>query len=146
MRSTMSACARILVLAAVACRGAPPAKEPPRTSMNAAIADREWVLVALGERSAPLGSQNRPATLRFDAAASHAAGFAGCNQFGAPYTITADSLRFGPVVSTRMACADGDELERGFLSALAAVTTYRVTDSTLTLGDSSGVLARFRAR
>src|SRR2546421_12870784 len=37
---------------------------------------------------------------------------------------------------TKMACAEGDELERSLLGALAAVSTYQVSDSTFSLMDS----------
>jgi hypothetical protein len=73
-------------------------------------------------------------------------GFGGCNRFSASYRLSGDSLSFGPVVSTKMACTDGDELERSFLATLPKVATYQVTDSALTLNDPGGVLARFRAR
>ena len=45
-----------------------------------------------------------------------------------------------------MACTDGMELERRFLVALPVFTTWRRTDSTLTLSGPSGPLAQFRLR
>jgi heat shock protein HslJ len=56
-----------------------------------------------------------------------------------------DSLDFGPVISTKIACADGDELERRFVAALDGVTHYQVADSMLTLSGPGGALAHFRA-
>lgn len=55
-----------------------------------------------------------------------------------------DSLRFGPAISTKMACAEGDALERAFLAIIPDVTGYAATDSTLTLNGSSGALAGFK--
>lgn len=111
-----------------------------------AIVEREWALVTLGDSAAPKGSGGKPATIRFDSAASRAAGFAGCNRYSAPYTIAGDSLGFGLAISTKMACAEGDSLERAYLAIIPEVTGYRATDSTLTLTDSSGSLAVFRAQ
>ena len=74
-----------------------------------------------------------------------AAGFAGCNRYSAGYTLAGDSLTFGPAVSTKMACADGDELERGYLAMLPAIKNYRLSDSMLTLNGSTGPLAHFRS-
>jgi hypothetical protein len=71
------------------------------------------------------------AALGCESTTSRAAGFAGCNRFSASYRLSGDSLSFGPIVS-KMACADGDELERSFLTALPS--------------GPGGVLARFRAR
>ncbi len=131
----------------------PPAASPPAPAaadaaapVAGSITGREWVLVALGEQASPGGAGEKPATVQFDSATSRAAGFAGCNRFSGSYTLGRGSLSFGPVMSTRMACADGDELERGFLAALPRVTVYTLADSTLTLGSADGPLLRFRAR
>jgi len=114
--------------------------------MSAASLDnREWALVALGEVAAPVGAGNRPATIQFDPTTGRAAGFAGCNRYSAGYTVAGDSLTFGPAISTKMACADGDQLERGYLAMLPAIRSYALSDSTLTLNGSDGPLARFRA-
>lgn len=111
-----------------------------------AIAEREWALVTLGHRSAPLGSGSKPATIRFDSASSRASGFAGCNRYSAPYTMAGDSVHFGPAISTKMACAEGDSLERAYLAIIPEVTGYQASDSTLTLTGSDGALAGFRAQ
>lgn len=71
---------------------------------------------------------------------------AGCNHFRASYTLADASLRFGPALATKMACADGDDLERSFLAALPLVRTYEATDSALILKGAGGPLAQFRAR
>ena len=127
---------------------AAPASQSARSgeSRGPAIAEREWALVTLGDSAAPPGSGGKPATIRFDSAASRAGGFAGCNRYSAPYMIAGDSLHFGPALSTKMACAEGDSLERAFLAVIPNVTGYRATDSTLTLTGSDGALAGFRAQ
>jgi len=108
------------------------------------IADRDWELAAIGERSNPRASGNRPATLRLDSSTSRAAGFAGCNRYNAGYVLHADSLSFTAPVSTRMACTDGMEVEAAFLGALTGVRTYEATDSTLVLEAQGASLMRFR--
>jgi heat shock protein HslJ len=145
MRVVRAAPAALLLLAA--CPGPQQQRQEQSSSpAQTPITDREWVLVMLGNQASPAGRGNQPATLRFEATASHAAGFAGCNHFRASYTLSVDSLRFGPVLATKMACADGDDLERSFLAALPLAVTYESTDSTLILKGASGPLARFRAR
>jgi len=146
MRLHPSLCLSLLLLALIGCAPKPPAPEQPPSSTGGPITDRDWVLIALGERSAPLGSGNRPITLQLEAATARAAGFAGCNRYGAGYTLSADTLKFGPAISTKMACGEADEVERSFLAILPAITTYRITDSTLTLQSVDGPLATFRAR
>ena len=44
---------------------------------------------------------------------------------------------------TKMACAEGMDLERQFTEALAATNHYRVTGTELTLFGVSGTVARF---
>jgi heat shock protein HslJ len=112
----------------------------------AAIVEREWALVTLGDSAAPPGSGGKPATIRFDSAAARASGFSGCNRYSAPYTIADDSLHFGVAISTKMACAEGGELERAYLAIISQVTGYQATDSTLALTGSAGTLAGFRAQ
>lgn len=146
MRFAHAALAALLLLAAC-----PRPQQQPRPGQASApaqtpITDREWVLVTIGNQASPAGRGNQPATLRLDSTDSHAAGFAGCNHYRASYTLAGDSLRFGPVLATKMACADGDDLERSFLAALPLAATYESTDSALILKGATGPLARFRAR
>jgi heat shock protein HslJ len=134
------------LLTVVACGPKPPASERPPAVSTGSLDNREWALVGLGEVAAPLGAGGRPATIQFDPTTRRAAGFAGCNRYSAGYAVAGDSLTFGPALSTKMACADGDELERGYLAMLPAIRRYALSDSILTLSGSDGPLARFRAR
>ena len=85
----------------------------------------------------------RRATLRFEADTARVGGFAGCNQFGGPYAIDGDSLRFGPLVSTMMACTEGMQLESEYLAALQATRRYELSSTQLKLFGPSGPVARF---
>jgi heat shock protein HslJ len=145
MRPVLGAIAALCLLRVPACGPKPPAPEQPPAAATASLDNREWALVGLGEVAAPLGAGGRPATIQFDPTTGRAAGFAGCNRYSAGYTLAGDSLTFGPAVSTRMACADGDELERAYLAMLPAIRSYALSDSTFTLNGSGGPLARFRA-
>jgi heat shock protein HslJ len=142
----------VAAIVMIACGEAPNERAPEAeasqqpSAQTTTIVERDWALVMLGDSAAPLGAGGKPATIRFDSAAKRAAGFAGCNQYSATYTMAGDSLHFGPAISTKMACAEGDSLERAFLSIVPEVSNYQATDSTLTLAGSSGPLARFRAQ
>ena len=146
MRFAFAASGALLFLAACTSPQKQPSQEQSTMPAQSPIADRDWVLVALGEQSSPAGRGGQPATLRLEASSSRAVGFAGCNRFSASYSLAGDSLRFGPAIATKMACADGDKLERSFLGALPVVATYEATDSALILKGPSGLLARFHAR
>ena len=148
--SRLAACAAAFFLLACTRAAGDGASDTVASSSSgaplSAIVERDWALVTLGDSAAPLGSGGKPATIRFDSAATRASGFAGCNRYSAPYTTSGDSLHFGPAISTKMACADGDSLEREYLAVIPEVTRYQATDSTLTLTGSSGALAQFRAQ
>jgi putative lipoprotein len=125
----------------------PAATATDSASVPRAITDRDWELASLGESAAARrGGGGKPATLRLDAATTRASGFAGCNRYSGPYTLAADSLSFGALITTKMFCQDGDALERAFLAMLPSVRTWQATDSTLTLSAAGAPLATFRAR
>jgi heat shock protein HslJ len=72
------------------------------------------------------------ATLEF-AEAGRASGKGSCNRFSGPVTLTGDRISFGPLISTKMACAE-DALtlqENNFLEALGAAERYAVDGSEL---------------
>lgn len=77
-----------------------------------------------------------------------ASGHAGCNRYSATIeTDNAGSLRFGPVMATKMACLDDSRMqaERAFLTLLESVRGYRYADGRLRLTDENGtVVAEFR--
>jgi len=104
----------------------------------------EWSLVELNGAPAPLGAGDRPATLTLGDSA-RASGFGGCNRIAGSYELAGDSLRFGPLISTRMACDQGMELEQAYGAALEATRRFRVTEAGLELLGADGVIARFRA-
>ena len=75
-----------------------------------------------------------------------AVGRGGCNNYTTRYQRTDDSISFGPMVSTRMACApDLMNLEQSYLSTLeAASSVERRADGTLVLstGDAKQLVFR----
>ena len=125
----------LLGVAASGCKPAPAA---------APITDREWSLVQLGDNSSPLGNGGKPVTMTLALAETRASGNAGCNRYSGPYTLSGGSLTFGPAISTKMACAEGMDVETAFLGMLPSVTGFQATDSSLTLLGPAGPLARFR--
>lgn len=111
---------------------------------QAPLLGAEWTLVALDSQPAGGGQGNRPGTLTLGIDAPRASGFAGCNRFAGNYALQPPALRFTDTVSTRMACAEGDALERRYLAALAATRHYKLDGKVLELLAEEGrVLARF---
>jgi putative lipoprotein len=106
----------------------------------------EWSLVELDGKPAPLGAGDKPATLSLTTSDNRASGFSGCNRWAGSYERTGDQLRFGQMLSTKMACVSGMELEQQFLSALERVRSYAITPTGLELKSDSVVLARLVRR
>jgi putative lipoprotein len=108
------------------------------------LTDQMWALVALGDGSPPpAGAQGRQATMRLDSGSPRVSGFAGCNRYSGSYLLSGDSLRLGAIASTKMACPDGEALERVVLGLLPRVTTYVLTHQGLELRGFGGTLGRF---
>lgn len=123
-------------------------KSPPDAADavdRAPLIGTEWRLVELERSPAPLGAENRPATLMLSAEGRRAGGFGGCNRFVGTYALKGDSLRLGPLAMTRMACAQGNELEVRFTQRLDRVRTYRISGRGLELMAGDSVVARLMA-
>ena len=93
-----------------------------------------WTLPGGGLRTIPHPSTNsRPLTASFvhDQGAPRMSGFAGCNQYNAPYTVANGQLivRANPV-ATMMACAPQTmQLEQDFLAGLTRITATSVDNT-----------------
>lgn len=75
---------------------------------------------------------------------NRASGHAGCNGFGAMYTVDGFEVSFDQIISTMMACADEDVMaqEVAYVSALGTITTYEITadDQLILTGDTGDEL------
>jgi heat shock protein HslJ len=74
-----------------------------------------------------------------------ATGTDGCNNFGGPYTVDGDSLKFGALISTLIACEEAVSAQAtAFQKALAETAKFSVAGDTLTLSSADGAeLATF---
>jgi len=107
-----------------------------------------WVLRTLGGEPAPVGAGGKRVDIRFDAEGQRASGFSGCNRYTGTYrregaAAEGQALTFGPTAGTRMACAEGGELELAYLQMLAGVTSFRLQGDTLSLLSDGEVVATF---
>jgi heat shock protein HslJ len=141
LRLVSMAFTAFVVFAFAACQPPNPASSDP--DFRAAVSSVDWELIELNGKTASAGAGGRRATLRFNVTREQAGGFAGCNHFGGAYTVGGDSLRFGDLFSTQMACAAGMELESEYLAALQATRRYELSATQLKLFGPSGPVARF---
>ncbi len=111
--------------------------EPVTTS----IVGTAWSLCDLGGAPVPPPAP----TLSFDEA-DRVHGNAGVNRFGGTISIEGASIRFGPLMSTRMAGPpERMELEQRYLKALDAADRWELRDGVLTLYATGSVAAVFEA-
>jgi heat shock protein HslJ len=117
------------------------AEAPPPDPFNPAatqlLDDTSWQLTSWtradgATRDVPHGEGDKaagapltaPLTLTLSTASGQrrASGFSGCNRYTGTYMLRDGKLSFGPLASTRMACASaGGKLESDYLDALAHI-------------------------
>lgn len=80
----------------------------------------------------------RPAFMEF-AEGGRVSGSLGCNRFSGSYQGTLPAIKFGPMMSTKMACmGEGDRVERGFSQALNTAAKVELFEGKLRLMDAAG--------
>jgi heat shock protein HslJ len=105
-----------------------------------ALEGTAWTLDSIGHDGAVssvlAGSE---VTLRLEEGVAN--GSAGCNTFNGDYESSGDTLTFGPLASTKMACEQGVmDQEAQVLAALGEVTSWSVEEDRLTLSGEGGDL------
>ncbi|WP_347049608.1 META domain-containing protein [Flavobacterium olei] len=103
-----------------------------------------WVLEELnGYKVFITDFQKEFPRVEINSAENRFSGFGGCNSMTGQIFFEKDVLRFSKVVSTLMACPQGNK-EGEFLKALQAATTYSIGDNRLTLSNPSTKLIVFK--
>ena len=111
-------------------------------SSDAPFLDTGWNLDELFNEKIQSSGSKIP-HLRFEA--ERVSGNDGCNNFSGGYTKDEDSLKFGMLASTRMACPQIEGFEMIFNKMLSMTTRYRITGNKLELFANDKLLASFLA-
>lgn len=99
-------------------------------------ANKQWTLIEM--QGVPVQTSNSPqdAHLIFNAGEKRVNGSGSCNRIFGPYEIgKKNSLKFGDLTSTRMACQN-QAFENKFLENLKSVQSYQLIGGELHLRDS----------
>lgn len=125
-----------------ACASPDPLALPPK------LEGTRWAPVELDGKAVPApAAKEREPFVVFGPEGNRLVGSGGCNRFAGSYERKGADLKFGPIASTRMACADGMATEDAFLAALSATAKWRITGERLELADAQDkVLATLEAR
>lgn len=105
----------------------------------------DWRLVELNGHQAVGADLARRPWLRLDVDSGRVVGSAGCNRLSGTFVRDRSSLKFGPLLTTKMACADDalNRQEQELLAALQTADKYETVADTLTLRRASDRIARF---
>jgi heat shock protein HslJ len=66
-------------------------------------------------------------------------GNGGCNRFFGPYSISGNTIKIGPLASTRKGCPGLIQVETAFFATLEAATTFERDETKLVLFNEAGV-------
>lgn len=86
-------------------------------------------------------------TINFDNNTKTISGYSGCNRFSGAYEINGNTLKIGPLASTKMACTqERDSIESQLLNTLAKINAYEYLDGTLILktGDKEAITSTLK--
>jgi heat shock protein HslJ len=134
------------LLAAVVLCGVGAAAAQPAATPAKPLVGTYWKAVELAGKPVPAPSAPREAHLEFQAN-GRVSGADGCNSVTGGYALNGDSLTFGQLAGTRMACIGTGETERAFHDALQATSAWNITGDRLELMNAAGAkLAVFQAR
>jgi len=102
---------------------------------NIDLEGTQWLLVEMAGE-APLPDSG--ITIGFDEGQVH--GRLGCNSFSGPYSMTGNSLEFGLLMSTLMACVDNDMMqqESRMFELIGQVEQVQIIEGRLHLGLGDG--------
>lgn len=136
-KNIRAAIAAVVLGTAAACGGNP----GPVGPLPVGLTGVSWRLVTLGNTSPVFNTGGPDLTLRItDNRTTN--GYSGCNRFHGSYMLNGDTLRFGPLISTKVACPGSLTLEQRYLAALNATNRYQLNSDSLVLyqGPTAGLV------
>ncbi|WP_319542620.1 META domain-containing protein [uncultured Pseudodesulfovibrio sp.] len=123
----------LVMLLAFGCSSHEDTPTMDQKTLESELVNKVWNLKNLFARDV---ETDTPLTLKFNADGT-VEGFGGCNSFNGKYTLTGDSLSFGPMATTRKACGAAlGEQEYTYLTFLATISKVKVEDEELKLFSS----------
>ncbi len=105
------------------------------------LTEGRWRLLEINGERLQVTDTSKIPTLAFDVANKKIQGRGGCNTYSGSFTIKANMLEIGPIISTKMACTDMMQTENTFFQMLSEKTIeHRVADGRLYLGEANSGL------
>src|SRR5690606_24712584 len=126
-----------------------PEQPPEATETIVELEGTRWLLAALGEPGAESPVvEGSEVTLEFRSD-GQAVGSGGCNSYSSLFQVDGNTIRFEPVISTMMACAQAEVMDQEalFYQALEAASEFELDGDRLAIwyNNGQGVLRFERA-
>ena len=102
-----------------------------------------WILEKIHLKEGTELVTTKRAYLKLEQENSRVGGNGSCNRFGGSFKLNEDSLSFSQLFSTKMYCADVQQTEDKFLSALQKVNRFTIHENQLSLLMDSTLLLEF---
>ncbi len=141
----------VLILAALAggCAGNPVQSDnptAPSSPSRPALLGTTWTAIEIdGQAIDGVESQRRPNIL-LSSDGNRVSGSTGCNRISGTFAQEGNTLRFGALAMTRVACVpDRSATENAFTAAMEATASHAIENQTLELRDAAGTV-RMRLR
>jgi heat shock protein HslJ len=104
------------------------------------LAETRWQLIEIDGATPAVAEDKRP-TLILSIGESRASGSGGCNRYSGSFRQGKRSLRFGPMMQTKIGCGGAiNQSEQQFHAGLARVASLRQNADQLELLDQDGAL------
>ena len=121
-----------------------PTESCEKSTVETLLQNTYWKLVELNGDRVETHPDQREVHILLRPDEQRLTGFAGCNQMMGSYETVGDSVSFGLMASTMMACPYLDE-QTTFLGALQGVNRFMILGESLVLSSDTADIARFRA-
>jgi heat shock protein HslJ len=103
------------------------------------LAGTSWTLVSYGDPSSPTAAASGVETSLVFGTDGQVSGSMGCNGFGGDYSVSGDTLTFGSIISTMMACDEPRMTQESTAFAVMnGKTTFTINGDTLTITSTDG--------
>ena len=105
-----------------------------------------WKATRVNDKDVVANENRRAPYILLQSADHRVAGSGGCNRITGTYMVEKQTIHFGPMASTMIACPSGMDIEKDFLQALDQAHTWKIQGNELELyGEDGGLLVRFEA-
>jgi heat shock protein HslJ len=101
--------------------------EPVSVALSSSLVGKEWTLIAYGDPLNPVVVEPGTHPTAIFGVDGTLSGNGSCNNFSGGVETDGQSISFGPIASTMMACEVGMEQEAAYLAAFENASSYEIT-------------------